>query len=73
MADIATLTARKAEAEEALHKLMTGQAAVTVGYDGRSVSYTPARQAELRAYIKELDVQLGNITSARRAPLGISV
>lgn len=65
MTDTATLQARLVEAEAALHKLMLGNQRVTVSYDGKSVTYTAATAAGLRAYIVELRAQLG--TGSRRA------
>lgn len=73
MADTATLTGWLADAEAALQQLAMGTSVVSVSYDGRTVTYTPANEARLRARIRELKQQLGQITSARRAPMGISV
>ncbi|TPN16233.1 phage tail protein [Mesorhizobium sp. B2-1-3] len=55
----AVLTARLASAETALHSLMVGQSAVSLSYDGESVTYSQADEAKLRRYIGELKSQLG--------------
>ncbi|MEM7523243.1 MAG: gpW family head-tail joining protein [Pseudomonadota bacterium] len=60
-----TLQTYLADARSALHKLLTGQRAVTVAHDGRSVTYTAADHAALRAYIAELQTALG-LSSGRR-------
>lgn len=59
MTDTATLQARLTEAEAALHDLQTGRREVSVGYDGRSVTFTQASIGQLRAYIADLKSQLG--------------
>ena len=46
-------------AEQALHNLNIGQQAVTVTYNGKSVTYTQAKKADLKAYIRELEIELG--------------
>jgi hypothetical protein len=67
MATTDELKARLCDAETALHKLMTGQKTVRFTYDGKEVMYTPATAADLRAYIQELQVQLGQKPSRSRA------
>lgn len=69
MADTVTLQGYLAEAEAALHALMTGQKEVSVGYDGKTVTYTKASEAGLRAYIADLRRQLG--TGGRAAAIGM--
>lgn len=73
MPDAATLQARLDEAEAALHRLTTGSQAEDVRYAAgpanRSVRYTAANIAELRAYIADLRRQLGQPT--RRRAIGI--
>lgn len=73
MTDAATLQARLAEAEAALHRLTTGSQAEDVRYASgsasRSVRYTAANIAELRAYVADLRRQLGQPT--RRRAIGI--
>jgi len=59
MADPAILQARLEEAEAALHQLTIGAREVSISYDGKSVSYAPADEAKLRAYILDLKSQLG--------------
>lgn len=67
MTDTATLTKRLAEAEAALHKLLTGTKAVTVKTDVGETTYRSyvSDLANLRAYIAELKTQLG-LTGKRR-------
>ena len=52
------LTAQIAEAEAALHALMTGRAQVKVGYDGTSAEFNRASAPELRRYIATLKRKL---------------
>ena len=42
------------DAEKAYNQLMTGVAAVSVSYNGESVSYTSASKKQLLAYIRQL-------------------
>ncbi len=59
MADTATIQARLAEAEEALHALMTGSREEEVVWaDGRRSKYTTATLPQLQAYIADLKAQL---------------
>ncbi len=55
-----------AEAEAALHQLVIGKGAVTLSYNGESITYKAADEARLRNYIRELQAKLGIIRSARR-------
>lgn len=58
--NMATLTQRLKEAEDAYHNLQTGQSAVEVrDANGSMVRYTAANTARLKAYIEDLKVQLG--------------
>lgn len=59
MTDPATLTARLAEAEAALHTVVIGQSEAVISFDGKSVTYRSTNVAELRAYIADLQQQLG--------------
>ena len=59
MTDAATLESRLTEAEAAYHRLLLGQTVQTAALDGRSVTYTPSKAADLAAYILDLKVQLG--------------
>ena len=59
MADTATLQARLAEAETALHALSTGRQVVEVERNGKKLKYTPTDVGGLRAYIAELKRALG--------------
>lgn len=47
------------EARDALHRLIVGKQAVTITYDGETVTYTAADEARLRRYILELEAQAG--------------
>lgn len=69
MADTATLTARLAEAEDALHKLRTGRSVVEVRTETESVKYTPATIGALAAYVRELKIALGQ--SPRGGAIGV--
>ncbi len=57
------------EARQALHELMTGKRVATVTKNGRSVSFTSATLSELKAYISELEEELG-VAIRRRRPAG---
>jgi polyhydroxyalkanoate synthesis regulator phasin len=71
MADLTTLQTRLSEAEDALHKLLTGQKAVSVSDEGQSVTFTQSNIEELRAYINELRNQIADLSgvSRRRGPI----
>lgn len=61
--EIVTYTARLAEAEAALHKLLIGgHARVVVESNGERVEFTAGNAQRLRAYIDELKVALGKKT-----------
>lgn len=60
-----------ADAQAALHQLLTGKKAVKVQKDGRMVEYTPINRQELERYIYTLQQQLG--TSGGRRPAGVRV
>lgn len=61
--EIVTYTARLAEAEAALHKvLIGGHARVVVESNGERVEFTAANADRLRAYIEELKIALGKRT-----------
>ena len=45
MADTATLEARLAQAEAALHDLLVGRKAVQLDYDGRRTAFAPSDEA----------------------------
>lgn len=49
-----------AQAQAALHALLTGQQMVEVDYNGRRVKFTPATVNNLRAYISELQARIAN-------------
>lgn len=59
MADTATLQTRLTEAEDALHRVLTGQSVTVVGYDGHRTEYSAASAGDLRRYIATLRRQLG--------------
>ena len=71
MADTATLEARLAQAEAALHDLLVGRKAVQLDYDGRRTAFAPSDEAKLRQYIQELKAALGR-PGARRRAIGVS-
>lgn len=67
MATQAQLDQAKAE----YHKLLTGvKARVIVDSNGERVEYTSANRAALRAYIAELEDELGAAPLSRR-PMGV--
>lgn len=66
MADTATLQARLAEAEDALHRLKIGGGVAEVQTDNERVKYSPANVAALETYIADLKRELG-ILPPRRA------
>lgn len=68
MTDTATLQQRLAEAETALHKLLTGTKVVSVKTEAGETTYRSyvSDVANLRAYIAELRGQLGQTTGRRR-------
>lgn len=71
MTDKATLTARLAEAEAALHELRLGRSAVQVRTsDGKSVVYSAADAGQLQTYIGQLRRQLG--LRSRGSAIGVS-
>lgn len=47
-----------ADAQAALHALLTGQQMVEVEYNGRRTRFTPATINTLRAYISELQARI---------------
>lgn len=65
MADDAVLTARLAEAEDALHRLLTGAQEVSIEYEGSATTYSRSSEAGLRQYIRELKKQLGQPVASR--------
>ena len=74
-ADLIKLRAQLEEAEEALHKLATGQTPVSVTFNGRSItdrgqSVKEAEQALLR-HISRLETEIRNTESGRprRGPI----
>lgn len=67
MADLSTLQTRLTEAENALHSLAQGKRAVTVQFEGRSVTYTQATMAELTTYVGYLR---GEVAAAAAASTG---
>ncbi|WP_319413927.1 gpW family head-tail joining protein [uncultured Cohaesibacter sp.] len=59
MADKATLETQLAEAEETLHKLLTGQLEREMSQNGKSASFSLPKVDDLKDYIKSLKRQLG--------------
>lgn len=60
-----TVQVRLEEARTALHELLAGKAVVEVGYNGGVTKFARAEVANLRAYIRELEVEAGERRSAR--------
>ena len=69
MATSEVLQGYLADAEAALHKLVTGVRVVSVGYEGKNVNYTAADEGKLRAYIASLKSQLGLATRRPLRPM----
>lgn len=65
MADTETLTAWLAECENALQAVIMGKSAQAVGHDGKTVTFTPTSEPQLRARIAELKGLLGLATRPR--------
>lgn len=62
------------EARDAYHKLMTGQAVVSIQRDGKTVQFAQADRPALRAYIMELEGQLSTSGGAgNRRPARVSL
>ena len=72
MADTATLEARLAEAEAALHDLLVGKKAVQVDYDGRRTAFAAGEEGKLRQYIQELKGALGRSDARTRRAIGVT-
>tara|TARA_Y100000815_G_scaffold169233_2_gene153600 strand:+ start:18073 stop:18291 length:219 start_codon:yes stop_codon:yes gene_type:complete len=70
MADVATLEARLASLEEAEFQIVAGKKAVTVAYDGESVTYAATDLAQVRALMRSIRRQLGQ-SSRRPSARGI--
>lgn len=66
---MATIT-ELAEAQSALHALLTGKLAASVTKNGRRVEFELASLSELKNYIAELESELG-IRNSRRGPVGV--
>ena len=65
--DTETLKANLVTARTALHQLLTGKKTVKATYlDVGAVEYTPAQEANLRAYIRELAAAVGETTTRPR-------
>ncbi|MCW2242795.1 phage head-tail joining protein [Azospirillum canadense] len=73
MADLATLQARLAEAETALHRLNIGETEVKVSYDGKTVEYAVSLDApKLERYIATLRAEIDRLSGKPRRPLYMS-
>jgi len=58
------------DARLALHKLMTGKSVVSIKHDsGKELSFRQADIGSLRAYIADLESQVGG--TARRRAIGV--
>lgn len=67
MANREIIQKRLTEAQDALHRLLTGTATVQLSYQGESVTYTTADESKLRNYIRQLEAQLGLSPARTRA------
>lgn len=70
MADTATLQARLATLEEAEFKLVAGQQAVTLGYNGESVTFAASDLNQIRSMMRRIRRQLGDATARRPSARG---
>ena len=61
MPDDATLQTQLEEARAALHRLMIGEAEVTVEHEGYRVQFNRASAGELRRHIRALERALGHV------------
>ncbi len=68
MTDIVT-QGRLAEAQAALHELMTGRRVVKVMVDGQSTEFTAANRADLEAYIARLTALVAGRPAHRAIPV----
>lgn len=57
------------EARDAYHKLLTGQAVVSIQRDGKTVAFSQANKRDLASYIASLESQVGG-AGRRRRPAG---
>lgn len=62
-----TIETQLLEARDAYHKLLTGQAVVSIQRDGKTVQYQQADKSALAGYIADLESRLGG-TGRRRGP-----
>lgn len=60
-----TLTLWLTQAQQAMADLMMGAKVVTVSYEGKNVSYTPADSAKLTEWIAMLQAQLSGKRTRR--------
>ncbi|NEG58197.1 gpW family head-tail joining protein [Pantoea agglomerans] len=77
MTDRMTMLKRLKEAEDALHQLMIGKAAVSLsrgdaGGNSRSYQFAQADIPRLERYISDLKSRLG-LCSGRRGPAGVQI
>lgn len=72
MAETLPSCAERLEAAKlAMHKLMTGESEVSVGYGDRNITFRAADVEQLRVYIRELEQECGDCTKRRR-PFGMA-
>ncbi|MEO1989639.1 gpW family head-tail joining protein [Martelella sp.] len=65
------LETRLGEAKQALHQLEIGRSIATITYDGETQSYSAAERGSLRAYIRQLETELGIRTASRPRGRGV--
>lgn len=70
MADTATLQARLATLEEAEFKLVSGQQATALGYNGESVTFVASDLNQVRTMIRRIKRELGDTTARRPSARG---
>lgn len=72
MTDLVTLRARLTEAEEQLHKLLTGTSVVEVSRDGRRIIYSRADINALRTYVGQLKSDIAAQTGEAIADMALN-
>lgn len=68
----ATLQARLDEARTVEHNWSIGNLAQSISYNGESMTFSQSNLAELRAYIRRLETQLGYRTMSRPHARGVT-
>lgn len=70
MADTATLQARLEALEEAEFKLVAGNHAQVLGYNGETATFTPTDLHQVRSMMRRIRRELGDTTAKRPSARG---